>query len=919
MAEARSYARPGQFSNRIQAPQTAKAKRQRDLEMVAELKEENQALKERDAEFLGKYIEKLQKEEAARADVENARRYSVESERKQREANFNLAADFAQQEQNARNKVLEAFGDMLPTVGEAIAEEGVRRREAELEAKEAAWSRLDPTPEELREWRSVEDTSLFESGTKYAELRQRLEANNITVDQFVKGLHLRGIDGVAASIVDVRRRVQSIPSILAKEIQEGTTYGKNNVPIGDLVNSTNVPGNDRSGLNDFTRKIHDYVYEGLNPVFVQKYVGEDLGLALANIRNTSDKNKQKQAQQIYDEKVYTETVGIASTPDSLHSTINGRAKAYGGGERGRYQALKEIFFDIQGEIEAGQVPDNVISNISNTQIFDLVQNKMVPAIEHSWLGPRIRDSLTKRRQRENAEFNSRQAFQNAQEQREVLEHRQYLMDNDLTIEQQEAWLQGLTNDPNPHVRIWAQKMLNSSITAQENYRQEQVLDHLNEKAAAGIPFTKEYVMGLGLGGRNLNAALKLAGQNTARAEYFKEADSDFNLALKQRRSDIPNTTHNHEQHNSVLRRMNADYRRKYDELKKWQGTSGKTDEEIHEEAKKTVLEQFKDGTGVYEYLPRADNPNDMHWPRIGQGQPDGEQPSLSITDAVKAHKLGFYNKPNTIFRQSELARMRTVQDITPVDWAQAREAAQQAKLQGDIDVTKEQVIIAQLEAANLPVPAKLREIRDTQEKILNEVPEFRRALDRPIGERPYDISLGHSIMSNPYPDKEGFDSTVTNSNKYFFPLPATVLKVVTGQDEMFDLNKPGETRSGYGNYVELRVAMPNGRQFDVLLAHFGNVNNLQKGQSIPAGSYIGDQGRTGSTTGVHVSFDFFYPGTAQYYPEAARYFETLIRHGVTSYIPNSVKVHIRNQANGTVPDPVSDLVGGLIGALELPS
>lgn len=108
----------------------------------------------------------------------------------------------------------------------------------------------------------------------------------------------------------------------------------------------------------------------------------------------------------------------------------------------------------------------------------------------------------------------------------------------------------------------------------------------------------------------------------------------------------------------------------------------------------------------------------------------------------------------------------------------------------------------------------------------------------------------------------GFDFVIPGGRGAAFKLPfqAQVLKVVNDPWET-NLEK-GPGRRGYGNYVDVRGVDPaTGRQFDVRLAHFDKLNpGLKPGAVIDPGTFIGTQGRTGSTTGAHVSADFYDPG-----------------------------------------------------------
>lgn len=118
----------------------------------------------------------------------------------------------------------------------------------------------------------------------------------------------------------------------------------------------------------------------------------------------------------------------------------------------------------------------------------------------------------------------------------------------------------------------------------------------------------------------------------------------------------------------------------------------------------------------------------------------------------------------------------------------------------------------------------------------------------------------------------GFDFVIPGGRGASFNLPfkAQVLKVVTDPWET-NLEK-GPGRRGYGNYVDVRGVDPQtGRAFDVRLAHFDKLNpNLKPGSVINPGTFIGTQGRTGSTTGAHVSADFYNPGENKTSPEVLK-------------------------------------------------
>jgi hypothetical protein len=109
----------------------------------------------------------------------------------------------------------------------------------------------------------------------------------------------------------------------------------------------------------------------------------------------------------------------------------------------------------------------------------------------------------------------------------------------------------------------------------------------------------------------------------------------------------------------------------------------------------------------------------------------------------------------------------------------------------------------------------------------------------------------------------GFDMAVGSgrSAQLSWPTSFQVLRVVRTAGQEFHKEK-GQAGRGYGNLVEIRFRDPRtGRTVDVLSAHHDRINpSLRPGRTYPAGTVLGNQGRTGSTTGPHFSLDFFDPG-----------------------------------------------------------
>lgn len=98
-----------------------------------------------------------------------------------------------------------------------------------------------------------------------------------------------------------------------------------------------------------------------------------------------------------------------------------------------------------------------------------------------------------------------------------------------------------------------------------------------------------------------------------------------------------------------------------------------------------------------------------------------------------------------------------------------------------------------------------------------------------------------------------------NGAKFFWPYRSEVKKVGTGH-------------SGYGNYVDILTTLPSGNTTQVRIAHFDSVNTqLTEGMLLPANTFLGTQGMTGSTNGApHISADFYHESEFYTHNEEAR-------------------------------------------------
>jgi len=96
-----------------------------------------------------------------------------------------------------------------------------------------------------------------------------------------------------------------------------------------------------------------------------------------------------------------------------------------------------------------------------------------------------------------------------------------------------------------------------------------------------------------------------------------------------------------------------------------------------------------------------------------------------------------------------------------------------------------------------------------------------------------------------------------------WPTSFQVLEVNRNSQEFH--KERGQPGRGYGNHVIIRFTDPvTGKRVDVLSSHHDQLNpSLRPGRTYPAGTFLGTQGRTGSTTGAHISLDFFDPDSSR--------------------------------------------------------
>ena len=862
--------------------------------MVAELKEENRALKERDAEFLSAYKEKLANEKSARADVENARRYSVESERNQRIANFKLAADFAQQEQKAQNEVLEAFGDMLPKVGQYIQEEGERREEAETAAANAAIAQSGLTPDELKAHRQVSWTTDVYNSDKYKDLKARLDAGGISYKQFIDIINHRGIWGRAGARWELIQRAESGSTALTQSITDG--FEHEGVPLGAALRG-DVPGNDRRVVEEWYRDWYRKNFSGFNPAFIEETIGEDLARFKNSLYATRNKKAETQAFNAADEGEKVELIG----------SLNGSGEAWNrlqnpyirSGEKEHYQYVQYQGQHIIELIKAKRISDGQLENYLNTQVWNPSLNKGQGGMNAVRDDPRIMTSIeiaiAERDRQTLNQASISMDMDNLASQQAIHAHKQAL--ETLSPQQSMEYIENVLADPNEPTSVkHALSQYAPKTDPGANYANWKINKLIDERVKAGIPIDPSLLNGAS--GEVYAKGQKLIAQQNSMAAYdkvFKGNSKTWINTLTGRKTDFDTGHKDFDQVHMLLQRR---YKQIQKGLIERRGTNGLTDDEIHSTALKQVEDEWNAGTtgdenkrtGLFRYI-QGENPTTGQFTNIYQEGTPRVQPK--ITEAHKQWGDRLVDQPEAVFTKS---RTESFQEgtgaITKSDWDRAWDTADL------LGITAPEVIVRQMLANGDTPPIQLVQAADSSRELVKMNNLYKTDLQEvsKLGEQGYgrvrlmratrDLSTDMtpnnivSIVRERASGQPGLDLWLEDKRAMAL-LPGRV-KYIGEQ-----YNPDG---SGYGVYVTVESLNPiTGHLMDVVYAHAaeGSVA-IDVGDQLNTGTFIFQQGGTGSVSsydGTIFSIDFFRagpPGTGDMTP-------TPDYQRVVTYIINQIR------------------------------
>ena len=722
MAEYRSYARQGQFTNRIQAPNTAKAKRDRDKEFVKELKDENQALKDRDAKFLAAYQEKLANEKVYRKEVEKNRRYSVERERAAIVANAKATADNAELERQANQETWEAVADMIPKVGTAVREEKERRDKFEKETADAAIRRTGFTPEEIDEYRQVAWTTEVLASAKYKILNERREAAGMSADQFIRAIQGQGIWGRSLSQYELIKKTQALSSLLSEDIANGWTSADGTTLAQAMTGE--VPGmNQASVIQEWWNETQSNTYSEFEPRFVEETVGEAKARFLNSILAKGYENQEKQAIRSYNEGRQASLLGNLSAKNSWQAT----QAPYSADKKEHYIYLQNQAKLVENLITTDGINDDQLERFYNTQVWNPSLNKgkggMNAIKDDSRFNFLFQAEMDKRRK----DIQNRNVSIDEYEQQRNLEwtaiHKQIF---DAPPDQQEQIIRDLINsDINLDHKSKLNRMLLGS-TSNRNREIQETLDHYRRN---NIPVTQSLIDSLRPTGDLLRQmqtearAYETQGYKAYDAEIKKDFDKMIKIRTKTKHDDGQTGSDKNAQ---ILRLMTEDYRRRraaYSHL---------GPEKAHNQARNDVEKIFDNGvnpnsegysTNLYQYKEDPQNPLNSSWPNAGQGyEVLPEPPKLSTKYDLHGDNIG--NVANSVFTTQQLSKFSAPNKVTYTDWVTADKVA---LLTSKRD-TGAHIIKQQMEASGMEVPVWLNEVVNAHDQLISASADNRRVL-----------------------------------------------------------------------------------------------------------------------------------------------------------------------------------------------
>ena len=862
MAKFRSYAQPGQFRGSIKTPDKATAKRKRDEEFVTELKEEKQALWNREQRFIQAMEEKLRREQSSRDAVEQATRESVEAERKQRVINAQLEADYAEQKMKVDQQNMEVLASLVPSIAQGFIDATQKRKEYDEKQAYAIFSRAENiTAADINEWRSQSWTAESLATTTHVGLRALLDSGKITAQQFLRAMDKKSAWGIGLSKAHLDKTVNRLPDFTAGELPK--QHG--NITLFEALHSNNISYNDRIlAVDEHVRNINDQHFADYNPVLVQEHIGKKLDHYVDSLRKLANDKGRDQAvevQGLKDEAWLTGALG--GKGDEYKMNIAETEKQQG--QQAAYIRVKKTGQTLAALIANGTIGygSTQVQNYLDTRVYNNGSKEYTTVRDHPNLHNPIIDAGTQRTQT----LNTRKRVNNNAEALARKETTDSHIDALIAIESEEEREQYIQHvfDTEKDPRIGAAvKEFSGKFSVEEKHRNDRAVAMVEEQIAMGIPPTKALLETLGIRGE---ALVKYTKQiNAAEKEGVSELEESFSKTFDIDARRATNTPLDGQKMGQgqlpELRRMALnDYRTRY-KIHRNQFSK----EEAHKRASNEVMDDLARGIdkdnpqGLYAFDRDESNPFKGRFRNIGK-----PLPSIAPLDLAKQfHKEGnnVVDTPGAIWPESTLKKIINPNDLKSEIM---NRASQIALVTPDDSDTGIHVLIKQMIATNVDVPTWLSETGESHTQLIQENRNNKQALieSSKAGELSYtknklEINSGVAVTPIYTGDTDG-RQTGTNFRlrggqgaEIRLPFDVTIVQSqdgfpTTNIDGTID--RRGASGSGFGHNVGgLLVTLPNGEQVELMLGHLNGVSplaGLPIGTLVPAGTLIGSQGASG--------------------------------------------------------------------------
>lgn len=717
-AQFRSYGSKGNFRGNLKVSDRAAAKRDRDKEFIQELKDQNVALEDRDKTLIAALNKKYDTERSARKIVEETRRQGVEAERKQRVSNAKLAADFAEQEAGVHSSNVQALTELLPQVAESINEIQEKRKAYDAEQAFQALEKAGLTPDQYKEFKSSSLTSDQFSTSNQAWAVALREAG-ISWHQYNAMMQRTGGYGLGFERYDVRRIANSFSAFIAAE---GNVENADGASFNDALNSTTLLNNSsrqgiieefvtrfkkQSGLSNYSLAFREETLKGSFESQVNTY------------RNLATQTMLKQSKIEGEKKDRDAFKGEFDA-----GNIQNKYDEAGGGKQG-HSFLKNYINHAAYLVKIGDIDPDDLGQLYNLKVTNANGKEGTLSELYVGLKHQLDEAVYERRAVENRRRNSN-LTQTRLDRAEELEG---LMDSifKLPPSEQPAAIERILNSDK--VSQFAKQNLQPLHESANKARNTEIEKYAEESRARGVPITQSFIDTYNPTGRLRRELIQEVrdSQTAGNKERLDAVKKDFNTTISDVTGKKSEFATGHKDAAEVLRLMVADYNRR---VHAYRHTL--SPEDAHQQARKEVLEEFKEGTdpenprGPYKYIPNPTNPLEGRFEYVSSEATPVKPIKLAQTYKDRGEDL--VHTPEAVFKSNSMQRWTLPGNVQQHEWSRADQIA---KLTTAKD-TAAMVMKYQMEAANVNVPQWLNDTVAAQEQLIQTNYDNRRIISESI-------------------------------------------------------------------------------------------------------------------------------------------------------------------------------------------